>query len=215
MSKKFLIIDDHAIVLIGIKTLLIDTYPGCSIDKASDETEALHFFHKKQYDLVIMDLNMTDMGGVALLRQFIEYNPDIKVLVLSMNSEDVYALHVLRLGAKGYVSKQGGFDNLKTAIHKVLNGIRYLSDNMSDKLLYQSSQISEKIEQVNDPYLMLTPREIEIVAQICNGNSTKEIANKMGLKLNTISTFKRNIFDKLQVSNVVDLIEMSRLYNSN
>ena len=210
--SNFLLIDDHEIVLVGISALLNDIYPNCHIDHASDESEALDFIHKNQYDLVIMDLNLNSIGGINLLRSVKEYDPLIKVLVLSMNSENVYALHVIRLGAKGFVSKKDEFSILKSAILRVMSNRLYLSDKMNEDLVNQGIRLTLGEEKNIDPYMQLTRRELEIVQLICTGASTKEISIKLGLKINTVSTFKRKILDKLQLNNIVELIERSRFY---
>ncbi len=206
--KRILIVDDHAIVIAGVKSIIENLFIGCEIQEALNGAEANLLIKNNKYDMVVLDLNLPDISGELILKNILRLDPQVKVLVLSMNREDIYATHVLRLGAKGYISKQSGFDQLKLAIQKVSSGIRYLSEGVLEKLLFQEQSTSIKSEIPATTFDSLSTREHEIVRLVCEGHGTKEIANMLGLKLNTISTFKRQIFDKLSVNNVVELIEM-------
>ncbi len=213
-KQRILIIDDHAIVIAGVKSILVDLFVGCEIHEALNGAEANRLIRDNRYDMVILDLNLPDISGELVLKNLLRIDPKVKVLVLSMNFEDIYAAHVLRLGAKGYVSKQSGFDQLRLALQKVSNDMRYVSESVIEKLLFHEQAHNIRMEMPLNTFDSLSTREHEIIRLICEGHGTKEIANMLGLKLNTISTFKRQILDKLAANNVVELIEMYRLINT-
>ena len=133
--------------------------------------------------------------------------PEMKILVVSMNNEDVYALNVLKNGAMGFVSKANGYNDIKSAILKVLENKKFMSENVISLLIESES---EKLE--SNPFNRLSERELEISKLICEGHPTKMIAFKTNLQLSTISTYKAKIFEKLQVRNTIELFELSKVH---
>lgn len=209
---RILVIDDHAIIIAGLQILLKELFLNCKIDEANYGDKAKLLFESNDYDLVIMDLNLPETDSLKLLKYFTTYKPQVKVLIFSMKKEDVYALGVIRLGAKGYVSKESGYTELKDAITKIVNNGIYVSDHLLTKVLHSNNGNKHHNDNiVTNPMSTLTKRELEIIELLAIGHGTKEIANLTGLKTNTISTFKHKIFSKLNVSNTIELIEVLNL----
>src|SRR5882672_5757111 len=132
--KKFLLIDDHVVVRSGIKILLSEVFKPCEVFEASDGTTAVEQLKVRHYDLVMMDIQMPSTDAFGLMEYIRVSHPDAKVLVFSMSAENIYAKRFLKAGAKGFVSKQSGLDEIKKAITQVLNNKRYVSDAMIDIL---------------------------------------------------------------------------------
>ncbi|MCU0441643.1 MAG: response regulator transcription factor [Bacteroidia bacterium] len=210
---RILLIDDHAIIIAGLQILLKDMYMNCKIDEAADGKSATALFEKTTYDLVIMDLNMPDTDTVKLIKHFVNIKPQTKILVFSMKKEDVYALGLIRLGVKGYISKESNYNEVRTAIERVVTKGIYVSDAMLTKMVSVSanSHNTDSKGFADNPIAKLTQREIEIVDLIAKGHGTKEIANLTGLKTNTISTFKTKIYSKLGVTNTLELSEFLKV----
>jgi len=178
--------------------------PAHQVDETDSGAEALELLKKKEYDICLLDLNIPKTDTMDLLRQVRNYPNPVKVLVVSMNNEDVYALNVMKYGAMGFISKANGYDEIKAAILKVLNGKKYMSEKVISFLIETET---ERLE-VN-PFGRLSERELEIAKLICEGFPTKAIALKTSLQLSTISTYKSKIFEKLQVKNTIELFELS------
>ena len=206
--KNVLIIDDHGITRIGIKVLLNELFKDLTIHEAKDGTEAEVLIAKYHYDLITLDLNLPDTDSMVLLKRIIKTQPKTKVLVISMNNEDVYALHVIRSGAMGYVSKENGFESIKDAALKLSKNKKYVSENVITFLLEE-----DKGSDSNNPFKRLSDRELEIAKLLLDGVSTKNIALKINLQVTTVSTHKNRIFEKLQVSNSIELYELCKLYH--
>lgn len=208
--NKALIIDDHAITRIGLKVLLNEMFIELPIDEAKNGEEAESLIMKNDYDFCTLDLNMPETDSMLLLKKIVKKQPKAKVLVISMNNEDIYAINVIRNGAMGFVSKENGFDSIKEAILNVSNNKKYVSERVISMLLSE-----DKSNESGNPFLRLSEREIEIVRLLLEGLSTKSIALKINLQITTISTHKTRIFEKLQVANTIELYELSKLHQLN
>ncbi len=205
---NILIIDDHLITRMGLKVLLKEILPQHHVDEAEVGSDALEFISAKKYDLCLLDLNIPKTDTMELLKKIKLKQPQTKVLVISMNNEDIYAINVLKNGAMGFVSKANGYDEIKAAILKVLDNKKFMSENVISLLIEADAE-----KQENNPFNKLTDRELVIAKLVCEGFPTKAIAIKSNLQLSTISTYKAKIFEKLQVKNSIELFELSRLHN--
>lgn len=204
---KILIIDDHLITRMGLKLLLKDILPTHHVDETGSDKEALEWLAKKRYDLCLLDINVRKKETIEMLQKIKQLPNPAKVLVLSMVNEDTQALHLMKYGAMGFVSKSNGFDELKTAILKVLDNKKYMSESVISMLIEMET---EKVE-VN-PFNRLSEREVQIAKFICEGFPTKAIAVKTNLQLSTISTYKAKIYEKLQVKNTIELFELGVMH---
>ena len=198
---KILIVDDHIVVREGVRRLL-SALDGAEVSEASDGAEALALFRKEQPELVLLDLNLAGIGGLELLRRLMAEAPSVRVVVFSMHAEPIYASRALRLGARGYVSKSAGADELIAAVKRVAEGGHYVEREIAGELAI--SQLSAE-----DPLQKLTAREIEILRLLGAGNSLNEIASAIGVAYKTVANTCSIIKSKLGVERTADLIRVS------
>jgi two-component system, NarL family, invasion response regulator UvrY len=198
---KILLVDDHMVVREGVRRLLSDM-DGVQIFEAASGEEALALFAKERPELVLLDLNLTGIGGLELLRRLLAEDDKVRVVVFSMHAEPIYAARALRLGARGYVSKSAGADELITAVKRVAEGGRYVEREIAGELAF--TQISS-----DDPLQQLTTREIEILRLLGEGNSLTEIAQATGVAYKTVANTCSIIKSKLGVERTADLIRVS------
>lgn len=207
--KNFLIVDDHEIVRSGLKHILTEMYNPCSLSEAYNEKTAIELIHEQSFELVILDVQLPDSNTLGILEYIKKNSPCTKVIIFSMGAENIYAKRFLKAGAMSYISKKSGLDELMKGIDMALNNRRYISDKLTD-LLFQDLETIEK----TNPFEKLSGREMEIVQLIIQGETVSEISNRLHLSLSTIGTHKARIFEKLGISNLPQLIEINRLYNS-
>lgn len=198
---KILLVDDHIVVREGVRRLL-QGMRGVELSEATTGQEALTLFGKERPDLVLLDLNLTGIGGLELLRRLLAEDEKVRVVVFSMHAEPIYAARALRLGARGYVSKSAGADELVTAVKRVAEGGRYVEREIAGELAF--TQVSPE-----DPLQQLTTREIEILRLLGEGNSLTEIAQAIGVAYKTVANACSIIKSKLGVERTADLIRVS------
>ena len=198
---KILLVDDHMVVREGVRRLLSDM-DGVQIHEAASGEEALALFAKERPELVLLDLNLTGIGGLELLRRLLSEDDKVRVVVFSMHAEPIYAARALRLGARGYVSKSAGADELIAAVKRVAEGGRYVEREIAGELAF--TQLS-----TDDPLQQLTTREIEILRLLGEGKSLTEIAQAIGVAYKTVANTCSIIKSKLGVERTADLIRVS------
>ena len=199
---KILLVDDHAVVRAGVRRLLA-TEPDVSILEAELSAAALELYGRERPDLVVLDLNLTGSSGLELLRRLVQSDKTVKVLILSMHSEPVYAARALQAGARGYVSKSAGADELVNAVRQVGRGGHYVEREIAAELAVR------KFSTKDDPFDQLTTREIDILRLLGEGHSYAQIARAVGVSYKTIANSSSTIKEKLSVETTADLIRLS------
>jgi two-component system invasion response regulator UvrY len=199
--SKILLVDDHAVARAGMRGLLT-AEPGVAILEAESGGEALEICRREPPALVILDLNLGDSSGLEVLRRIVTLDKSIRVLVLSMHSEPIYAARALQAGALGYVSKSAAADEFVAAVRTVRRGERYIERELAMHLAV--SKFSEK-----DPLDELTAREVDILRGLGEGRSYAEIAAGIGVSYKTIANASTRIKKKLGVDRTADLIRLS------
>jgi len=207
---QFLIADDHHIVQVGIKALLADRYPQRIVHTCGDGDSLMEMVKKSVYQLIILDIHMPRSGGLSLVRLLRTYAPDTKVLIYSASPVSVYAVPFIRAGASGYVSKEDSLDELAKAVGLILEGKRYINPELAEQVT--SAYFNEEEE---NRFRVLTAREFEIAILMLKGHSATSICETLNLQKSTVSTFKLRIFEKLGISNLLELSELARLYSVN
>ena len=197
---SILLVDDHAIVRDGLRRL-IEAALGQEILEAQDGAEALDLLQRRNVDLVILDLNLPGLGGVELLRRILAARR-VRVLVLSMHAEPLYATRALDAGAAGYMSKNAAPEELLTAVRKVLAGGRHVEAEIAQALAWRGAGPDHSLDQ-------LTPREIEIMRLLSQGRSLSEIAADIGVRYKTAANICSQIKTKLGVSRTADLVRLA------
>lgn len=203
MKSRIMVIDDHAIVLHGLREL-INSEPDLEVTMTAISAEgALEFLREQQPDMVVTDISLPGLSGIELIRELSRLYPALPTLVLSMHDELVYGERALRAGAQGYLVKQEAPENVIKAIRKVLAGERYLSERMQS-LLSQKVR-GRAIHQPPSVLSSLTDREHEIFRLIGLGLGTGEIATKVSRSVKTIEAHRANLKRKLGLRNAHEL----------
>jgi DNA-binding NarL/FixJ family response regulator len=202
-SKHILIADDHGVVRYGMMLFIKDLMPWAQVSQVGTFNEAIGHVNKSQVDLVILDINLPGGNNIKMVDSLKAVLPDIKVIIFSSYDEKIYAERYLRAGAKGYLNKETSNKEIKKAIQSVLSGGVYMSNTVKDLMLNRLLNI----EVGQNPLSVLSNREIEVAQLLVIGQGVTEISTALNLQLSTVSTYKNRIFEKLDVSNVVQLIE--------
>jgi DNA-binding NarL/FixJ family response regulator len=202
-AAKIIIVDDHPISRYGVAAL-INMQPNMEISaEAGTARDGLEAISKFGCDLALLDLNLPDSNGLEVIKDAIALRPELKILVLSMHDESLYAERALRAGARGYIMKESAPESLISAIQSVLDGGVYLSSAMSSRLL---EMLSGQKQGLKSPLERLTDREIEVFEFIGNGIGSRQIAEKLSLSIRTIDAHRANIREKLGLRDGNELV---------
>lgn len=198
---NILLVDDHAVVRSGLRRLLA-ALPGIGVIEAATGRDALALVRSEQPSLVMLDLNLPGLGGLELLRRVLMEHPAVRVLVLSMHAEALYASRAMQAGAVGYLSKNASPEELLDAVRRVLAGGRYIEGSIAQELALQAATTGTRTER-------LTERDLEILRLLGNGRVLAEIADALGVSYKTVANTCSQIKAKLGVTRTADLVRMS------
>jgi DNA-binding NarL/FixJ family response regulator len=203
MTTKILIVDDHPLVRQGLIGLL-STQPDFTVcGEASGIAEARQLADAERPDVAIIDITLEDGSGIELIKDLRASFANMKLLVLSMHDELVFAERALRAGALGYVNKQEVSRSIVRAIREVLKGKMYLSQRATERMVQLA--VGSKAHAGASPVERLTDREIEIFQMIGQGLTTRQIAGKLGLSPKTVDAHRERIKQRLELKNVTEL----------
>ena len=197
---KILIADDHAVVRKGLTQILREEFPSAEIEEVGNSAEVLTQLEKKNWDVILLDISMPGRNGIELLKQLRSDGIKTPVLMLSMHPEDQYAIRVLKAGASGFLNKESATEELLAAVHKVLSGKKYISAAVAEKLAGTLGGQNEK-----SAHELLSDREMQVLQLIASGRIVSEIAAELSLSVNTISTYRTRILEKLNLNNNSEL----------
>jgi DNA-binding NarL/FixJ family response regulator len=202
--KRILLVDDHPFMRAGLAQL-IDKQPDLAIcGEAGNPAEALTAIAKHRPDVVLTDLTMPGRSGLEFVKDLLAAESKLLVLVVSMHDETVYAERALRAGARGYIMKEAGGENLLAAIRQVLGGQVYLSPKLSARILEGMSGARPRAS--SSPIAELTDREFEVFQLIGQGKSTRDIADQLHLSPKTVDVHRGHIKEKLALKDATALI---------
>ncbi|MES1198113.1 MAG: response regulator transcription factor [Chitinophagaceae bacterium] len=196
--KRILLADDHSFVRLGLIQILKDEYPSVEIIEVGDGESLVKEVSLHDFDLVISDLDMPGRSGLEALEQIKQIKPALPVLILSIYSEELYAIRVLKAGASGYMNKNAAPYELITAVQRILLGRKYITPELGERLL-------QHFDSDKKPHELLTNREFEIFKLLASGKTISQIAEMLSLALTTISTHRSRILSKLHLSTNSDL----------
>ena len=201
---KVLIADDHPVVRMGLK-LILKNEPDISVEyEAKTAKETISYVRKEKFSIVLLDISMPDRSGLDVLAQLKKQYPDLPILILSMHSEDQYAVRVLKAGAAGYMTKDSAPEELVKAVRKVTSGGRYVSPSLAEKLAFDlANQLQKSLHE------SLSDRELQVMCMIADGKTITEISNELYLSVKTVSTYRSRILKKMNMKNNADLIRYS------
>lgn len=204
----FLLADDHSIVRQGMEIVISDIVPEAKIHQTSSLHQVVELVESKGIEMAIIDAHFPDGNSLHILPQMKAANPNLKILIFTGLEEDLHALKFIKAGANGYLSKLSEEDEIRDALTAFIERGEYFSPlvrNLLVQFVYNPNLIS--------PLSQLTKREMEIAEMYADGYGNLEIANTLNIKQNTVSTIKKNIFEKLEIENLVELIDLVKTHH--
>lgn len=200
---RIVLADDHAVVRSGFRMILDAQADMTVVGEASDGPGAVALAAKERPDVMVMDIGMAGMNGIEATRAILKANPGARVLALSMQKDGVYVREMLRAGARGYLLKDSGEQDLLAAVRAVHAGKGWLSPGVSDAVLQDYRR------HVTDPIDLLSPREREVLRRIAEGKTNKEIAQALGLSVYTVEAHRGRIMEKLNLHSIAELVRFA------
>ena len=204
---RILLADDHAMFRAGLRRIIDEEFEMLVTGEAADGREVMRKILAEDYDVVILDINMPGRDGIEVLSEIKAVKPNVAVLILSMYSEEQFALRALRAGASGYLTKESAPVELTSAIRKVAQGSKYLSAAVAQLLAYEVDTCLEKLSHEK-----LSDREYEVMLQITSGKKINEIAAELNLSSKTISTYRTRLLEKMGMETNAELTQYALRY---
>ncbi|QAU35999.1 response regulator transcription factor [Janthinobacterium sp. 17J80-10] len=201
---KVLLVDDHTVARNGVRLMLSEAHDIEVTSEAESAEEAARLVRTQAYDVALLDIALPGKNGLDLLKQLRMDKPKMAVLILSMYSEEVYAIRALKLGASGYLTKNNPSAPLIAAVRKVAAGGKYISPGLVDKLADMVDSESRM------PHEILSDRELEILKLIASGESLVTIGLMLHLSPKTITTYRTRILEKMDLTSNADLARYAR-----
>lgn len=204
---NILLVDDHELVRTGIRRIIDDVRGMSVVGEAESGEEAVKWCRSNVPDVVLMDINMPGIGGLDAMHRILRVNEDIKIIMLTMHTENPFPTKVMQAGASGYISKSAGPDEVLSAIRAVNSGQRYLAPEIAQQMAL--SQISPVTD---DPFSVLSERELQIMMMITKGQRVVDISEQLSLSPKTINSYRYRLFEKLGVNGDVELTHLAIRY---
>lgn len=198
---RVLLADDHAIVRAGVRELLTATGDIAVVGEATNGAEVIAAAQNGGFEVLVLDMSMPGRSGIELIKMVKAEHPQLRVLVLSMHSEEQYAVRAVRAGASGYLTKETATDELVSAIRRIAGGGAYITPETAERLVRDSAGGG-----AGAPHTRLSNREYEVFRMIVAGQSVTDIAEVLGLSVKTISTHKARILEKMDLASQADLV---------
>lgn len=208
---RILIADDHSLIREGLKKILLESLPFAEVHDVADSAELLKLGINEKWDIIISDISMPGQSGIEVLKQIKVHVPNTPILMLSMHAPEQYAVRAIKAGASGYLTKESVPYELVTAVQQILLGKKYITNRVAEVL-------AESLENYNNklPHEQLSDREFEVLRMIVEGKSISEIGDILSLNVNTISTYRSRIMEKMNIRNNADLVKYAmenKLFN--
>lgn len=207
--KTVLLVEDHSIVRMGVRLLIEDFITSVTVVEAGTFSETLKVLHARPVDLVILDIKIPGGEAFNMIGKIRDIQPKVRILIFSSQDEELYAIHYVKAGANGFLPKDTPNEELEKAITSVLNGGTYISNVIQNQLV--NNTLLER-ESKESPLEILSNRELEIMDMLLTGRWTKDIAIDLNIKESTVSTYKARIFEKLEVTNILELFKKVEIY---
>lgn len=196
---KILIADDHSVVRKGLTTILAEAFPFAEIEQAADGAELLQKATKHLWNIIITDISMPGRSGMDILKDLKEIAPKVPVLVLSIHAAEQYAVRTIKSGAAGYLTKESASEDLVKVVQHILSGRKYITPEIAEMLADSYNDSNKPIHE------NLSDREFEVMKLISSGKTVSEVAEILSLSVNTISTYRSRILEKMQMATNAEL----------
>jgi len=204
---KVMLVDDHDLVRTGIKRLLED-HPNINIvGEATSGEQALDLVTENDPDVVLMDINMPGIGGLEATRKLLQRKPKLKIIVVTMHEDDMFAQRLLKAGAMGYLTKGARVDEILQAVEAVMANQRYLCPSIAQQIA-----LSQMAEDESSPFDSLSERELQVLLMMMDGQNISAISEKLCLSPKTVSTYRTRLYAKLGVQNDIELARLALQY---
>ena len=196
-----LVADDHPVVRQGLRHILAEEFPQAVVGEAQNAQEVVELVQARNWDIVILDLSMPGKSGLDLVKELKKSSPRLRILVLTMLSEEQLAIRVLRAGAEGYLTKDDAPDELVKAIRRLLDGGKYVNPSLAQALVFDLAAPASETPL----HTKLSDREYQVLCMIASGKSGKSIAQDLSLSIKTVNTYRARILEKLNLKSNVEL----------
>jgi DNA-binding NarL/FixJ family response regulator len=201
---RVLLADDHDLVRTGMRRLLEDLGDIEVIAEATTGEEAIQHVRQQPPDVVLMDINMPGIGGMEATRKILQYEPNVRVIVVTMNEDDMFAKKLLKAGAAGYLTKGCKIDEIHHAIREAVAGRRYITPQIAQQLALADSSGREA-----SPFDDLSEREMQVMMMIMDGHKISVISDTLCLSPKTVSTYRHRLYSKLEINSDVELARLA------
>ena len=201
MPRKILIADEHSAIRIGVKQICSSEFPSMQFGEATNYAEVLQKLKEDNWDILILDVDLPGRNGLEILKQIKDEKIKVPVLMFSFHGEEQIAIRALKTGASGYLSKDAADKELIKAVNNIIDGRKYISQVISEKLV---SMLDRDAEQ--EPHDQLSDREYQTLLLIGSGKTVSEIAGQLFLSKPTVSTYRARILEKMKLKNNAEII---------
>jgi two-component system invasion response regulator UvrY len=198
---KVLLADDHSIVRSGLRRIVEESKDMVVVAEASDGQEAIRQAHKTLLDVAIIDISMPGLDGLEVISRLHAYYPKLPIIILTMHEEEQYVVRAIEAGAMGYITKRSAPEQLVKAIHKVLEGFRYLTEEAAELLTLRVARGSDGRSLLDS----LSMRELQVLRRLALGHTNREIAESYNISIKTVDTYRSRLLKKLGLRNNAEL----------
>lgn len=202
---SILLVDDHELVRAGIRRILEDIKGIQVAGEACCGEDAVKWCRTNQVDVILMDMNMPGIGGLEATRKIVRFNPDAKIIMLTIHTENPLPAKVMQAGAAGYLSKGAAPQEVISAIRSVHSGQRYIASDIAQQMAL--SQIEP--EKGESPFSCLSERELQIMLMITKGQKVTDISEQLNLSPKTVNSYRYRMFSKLNINGDVELTHLA------
>ena len=209
MPVDVLLVDDHKIMWDGIKAILERDPEFHVVGEAESGADALQFVKLHHPELVLMDIGLPGLNGVETTAEILRHHPECKVVILSMYDDENSVVGAVRSGARGFILKKVSDNDLIEALRVVARGGAYLSPQVSDRLLNRIQKGDLESKQPTSVLEGLSPREVQVLRMVAEGKTSKEIANLLDLREQTVRSYRKTMMKKLGINNVAGLTQLA------
>ncbi len=209
MPFGVLLVDDHKIMRDGIKAILGRSDEFRVVGEAENGTDAIALVKRSRPDLVLMDIGLPGLNGVETTAEILRYHPECKIVILSMYDDENSVVSAIRSGARAFILKKASDSDLLEALRMVARGGAYLSPQVSDRLLQRIQKGDLEAKATPSALDGLSPRELQVLRMVAEGKTSKEVAVTLGLKEQTVRSYRKTMMKKLGVNNVAGLTQLA------